>query len=359
MLSKKLFIFFGIFIVLLLILIILKVNVEKKHLVELKPNPFKTNNTVYYKLSINKIFEKDHSWIEKLHSEKIITMITTGDVIPARSVNYKTVTMNNFLWPFEKTAGVLKNADLTLINLETPLLKDCPLTNEGMVFCGDQRNIQGLVYSGVDVAGLANNHSGNYGQEGIDETIKLLSKNNIDAFYDNIIYKKIKGVNFAFLGFNILDCGNDLKRCKKNITVRTSIARKNANIVLVAFHWGDEYTPQPNKNQVELAHLTIDNGADLIIGNHPHWIQPVEIYKDKFIIYAHGNFVFDQMWSEKTELGVIAKYIFYEKGLIDVQFFPIKIQSYGQPYFLERDEKENVLNSFKNESYFLSSILKK
>ncbi len=137
---------------------------------------------------------------------------------------------------------------------------------------------------------------------------------------------------------------------EKKIEEEIKEARKNADIVIVAFHWGEEYTNQPNKVQRELAHLAIDSGADLIIGNHPHWIQPVEIYKNKLIMYAHGNFVFDQMWSEKTKEGVVGKYTFFDKKLVDAEFLPIKIQSYGQPYFLEGKEKEDILKSLLKES---------
>jgi poly-gamma-glutamate synthesis protein (capsule biosynthesis protein) len=99
-----------------------------------------------------------------------------------------------------------------------------------------------------------------------------------------------------------------------------------------------------------LGRFTIDSGADLVIGNHPHWIQPVEIYKGKLITYAHGNFVFDQEWSLKTKQGVIGKYTFYGKELADVEFFPVQIENYGQPYFLEEENAKVILDSMKAES---------
>ena len=64
----------------------------------------------------------------------VITIITTGDVIPARTVNWKMTQYNDFTYPFAKTADFLKNADLTIINLEAPLVPNCPITQEGMVF---------------------------------------------------------------------------------------------------------------------------------------------------------------------------------------------------------------------------------
>ena len=95
------------------------------------------------------------------------TLVATGDVIPARSVNYQMTVRNDFSWSIAGIADLLKSGDITLINLESPLIPDCPLTNEGMVFCGDQKFIESLTLAGVDVANLANNHSLNQGFEGL------------------------------------------------------------------------------------------------------------------------------------------------------------------------------------------------
>lgn len=303
-------------------------------------------------ISINEIFDSNHSWIATLSADYTTTLIATGDVIPARSVNYQMAIRNNFKWVFEKTDNVLKSADITLINLESPLVKNCPLTNTGMVFCGDEKNIEGLVFAGVDVANLANNHSGNYGLDGIENTVELLNKSGIMATgVSGAVFKEIKGIKFAFLGYNNITSGKLLSWTNKDkIKSEVSLTKKNSDVVVVSFHWGDEYTSQPNQKQKQLAHLAIDSGADLIIGNHPHWIQPVEIYKNKFITYAHGNFIFDQMWSEKTKEGVIGKYTFYDKNLVDVEFLPVKIENYGQPYFLEEDNKTKIIEEMKNES---------
>ena len=153
--------------------------------------------------SIEKIFAKDHSWIATLSAQRKRVLLATGDVIAARSVNFKTVSLKNFKWPYERIADVLKDADITFINLETPLIKNCPLTQEGMIFCGDGGNVEGLVYSGVDMVSLANNHAANYGENGVLETVELLEKNGI--LVTGINGPKvldIRGVKFAFLGYN-------------------------------------------------------------------------------------------------------------------------------------------------------------
>lgn len=254
--------------------------------------------------TLDQIFSSNRTWTATLSAGHLRTLVSTGDVIPARSVNFGATKKNNFRWPFEKTADILRSADVTVINLETPLIKNCPVTNEGMIFCGDGRNIEGLVYAGVDVASLVNNHIENQGIKGVEETVRLLESQNIISVISNPTYKDFRDLQFAFLGYNDLEPPGIEK---EKIIREVGDARKNASVVVVSIHWGNEYTSMPSARQNELAHLAVDAGADLVLGNHPHWIQPVEIYKDKLIVYAHGNFIFDQMWSEKTKEGVVGR----------------------------------------------------
>jgi len=308
-------------------------------------------------LTLSSIFGADHSWIATLPKEKTVTMIATGDVIPARSVNYKMVTGHGFRWPFEKTHDLLSGADLTVINLETPLLVDCPVTTEGMIFCGDARAVEGLTYAGVDVATLGNNHVGNHFREGIEETKAILIKAGIAPVGEGVTYKTVNGMRFAFLSYNDVGFPEAGVPWADSAKIREDVAtaRKNADIVIVAFHWGVEYVTEPNTRQQELAHLAIDSGADVILGNHPHWISPVELYKEKFIIYAHGNFVFDQEWSPETKLGLIGRYTFFENKLVDVEYVPIRIVDYGQPYVLEGEDGRIVLDALFRHSQELEA----
>lgn len=273
------------------------------------------------------------------------TLITTGDIIPARTVNYKMTKYNDFTHPFIKTADFLKNADITLINLEAPLIKNCPITNEGMVFCGNQRFLEGLIFAGIDVANLANNHSLNYGVEGLEQTIDLLESNHIliSGFPpNNITIKQYNNITISFLGWNLLEQFN-----KEEILTTVRQTKTKTDLLIVSLHWGEEYTACPLKWQIDFAHQIIDNGADLISGNHPHQVQPIEIYNDKLIIYSHGNFIFDQEWSKETKIGIVAKHSFVGNKRINSQFFPVLISDYNQPEFLAGQDKEIILQKLK------------
>lgn len=300
------------------------------------------------------IFQADHSWTATLSAQKTITLLATGDVLTARTVNAKATLFNDFTWPWKNTAQVLNAADITFINLETPLVEDCPITQSGMIFCGDLRQVEGLIYGGVDVANLANNHMGNHDQAGVNKTVEVLSEAGIAVagVSDRAIpVLNVKNQKFAFLGYNEVDVqpGVNLSHTEL-ITKEITEAKKLADIVIVQFHWGNEYTYQPSSHQTLLAHSAIDSGADLIIGNHPHWWQPVEKYQGKFITYSHGNFIFDQMWSSETREGLVGKYTFYESKLVDIEFLPVLIENYGQPNWLEGSAKQKMIQKVKEKS---------
>lgn len=308
-------------------------------------------------LSLASIFDTPPD-LKGIDPKRMVTMAVTGDVIPARNVNEQVITRNDFLWPFRPTIDYLKSADLLFTDLEAPLVAGCARFNAGFKpFCGDPRFIEGLTYAGVSVANLSNNHLTNYGQPGTDSTIKLLTDHGIQpAGLGLIAHLTIKGVRFAFLGFNGVGAHIDPVELKREI----ALARPTADVVVVQFHWGQEYVLTPRSTGDSIApddpkvigHLAVDDGADLVIGNHPHAVQGVEIFKGKLITYAHGNFVFDQMWTpdpgqEDPRNGVIGKYTFVDRKLAAVSYQPIRIFEYGQPRFLTGAEGAAVMARMK------------
>lgn len=260
------------------------------------------------------------------------TLISTGDVLTARTINARSVETNDYVWPWRNTADLLKDADLTFINLETPLVEECPIRNSGTVFCGDPRHVEGLKFADIDVINLANNHIGNHGQAGINETLIHLAD-----FYTTGIDKpaivEINGMRIAFLGFNLIypEKPGGHWGYPDTVSQQISEVRGSVDLVIAAFHWGTEYTTDLTDDQVSLAHLAIDSGADAVIGHHPHWIQGQETYKGKPILYSHGNFIFDQFWSQKTREGIVTKITFSKSLNPVVEIFPIYIDSTGAP----------------------------
>jgi len=310
-------------------------------------------------LTLENIFSENHDWTLDLDQEKVQTLIATGDVMLGRTVNFNASTKYGFNWPFENVKYILSEADIAFINLEGPLTNSCKLRNTGMIFCGDIKNIEGLTFAGIDIANIANNHSFNYSKKGLQTTIDLLTQNGIQTSgIGKPTYKDIDGTKFAFIGFNNIEREQPGVSWASEANIKAQIKEAKdaqSDVVIVQFHWGVEYKALPSTRQKMLAHLAIDSGADLIIGNHPHWIQPIEIYKGKLITYSHGNLIFDQMWSKKTREGVIGRYTFYENQLVDVEFIPIFIEDFGQPRLMEPDEGKLIIDEMKKNSEILMS----
>jgi len=291
------------------------------------------------------------------------TLLVTGDIIPARGVNYFATQRRDFLWPFRPTAGYVKNADITFIDLESPLFTGCPVTAAStFTFCGDPRFVSGLKLIGTDVASMANNHASNYGAEGIRLTDQLLQKNGISSTgLGPVAVINVRGIKFGFIAFN------GVGRAIDRVALKASIqrARQQADIVVVQFHWGKEYERQPMAdpgvptpdNPVTIGHLSIDWGADMVIGNHPHWYQGVEVYHGKLITYSHGNFVFDQMWSEDTREGIIGTYTFYGKQLVAASWRAVRSYDYGQPVFMNAKDNATALQTMEAASDQLATRL--
>jgi poly-gamma-glutamate synthesis protein (capsule biosynthesis protein) len=294
---------------------------------------------------------------------KIRTLLVTGDVIPARGVNYFATAKHDFLWPFRRTADYTKNADITYVNLESPLFAGCPVSPaESFTFCGDARFVDGLNFMGAKVANLANNHLSNYGAQGISETDQLLQSHGIlTSGLGPVAVIDVRGIKFGFIGFNGVGRAIDQVALKAGI----ARARQQADVVVVQFHWGKEYERQPMPDRgvptpddpVNIGHEAIDWGADIVIGNHPHWYQGVEVYKGKLITYAHGNFVFDQMWSEETREGVIGTYTFYGTQLVAASWKPVRSYDYGQPVFMNAADSASTLQTMEAASDTLATRL--
>lgn len=261
------------------------------------------------------------------------SLLFGGDVMLGRSVNTRINKMHDPLWPFRKISDILSSADLTIVNLEAPFGSDCQLTDSGMVFCADAHSVEGLTFSGIDIVNLANNHISNMGKAGFDFTKKLLSSNGIDYIGTGTpVIKNIKNIKIAFLGFDDIApvYPGVSSASEDNLKNQISSAKKNSDLVIAIFHWGNEYSRHSSR-QEKLAHLAIDSGADIIVGHHPHWVQEIESYQGKPIYYSLGNLVFDQMWSAETEKGLLIKLTFSGKNLLKEEKIPVVIKDYGQP----------------------------
>ena len=248
-----------------------------------------------------------------------------GDLGLGRHITSTARAKNDFSWSFQGIYPWLLENDFTLANLESPIIDNCPQGETGsFTFCGDPKFLPYLK-SNRFIFNLNNNHILNYGQDGIDQTKQYLST---DYFYDNFYIKVVNGITFGFLGYDFITTP---KLNKSQILSQVSLLKPQVDYLIVSLHWGNEYLPTPEPWRVDFAHQLIDAGVDVIHGHHPHVWQGQEFYKDKYIFYSLGNFVFDQSWSYNTSHSQIARLTFTKDKIINSKLFPIEIKFNSQP----------------------------
>ena len=139
----------------------------------------------------------------------------------------------------------------------------------------------------MELCNLANNHSMDYGAEGLKQTAQVLTDNGIGYCGFTEAWKaEIKGVRVTALGFTKWD------HTVEQVTEAVAEARKDCDLLIVNVHWGWERQNQQCHDQMEMGRAAVDAGADLVIGTHPHVYQGIEKYKGKYIVYSLGNFCF-------------------------------------------------------------------
>jgi poly-gamma-glutamate synthesis protein (capsule biosynthesis protein) len=186
---------------------------------------------------------------------------------------------------------IFKEDDLTTVNLETTLTNANEKAEKKFTFKGDPSYAQFLELGGIDAVNLANNHIFDYLEIGYEDTIAALQNENIGYFgYEHQFVKKIKGIKIGALGYEGWEDSPELRnQVDRDIK---ALRKQGVQIILVHYHWGSEKQYVPNDSQKSLARYTINHGADLILGHHPHVVQGIEEYKGKFIVYSLGNFLF-------------------------------------------------------------------
>jgi len=248
--------------------------------------------------------------------------------------------------------SLLQGADLSIANFENPAPNNFRYHTSGTVFTADPALIDGLVNAGLDFVSLANNHIRDAGAQGVIQTIDNLDARGLahggagrtvaDAHRPVLLDARVATV--AILAYDTIARGYAAgpdrvgSAMLTGDAVRADVARareEGADVVIVFPHWGAEYRATPLGSQRTLAHAAIDAGADLVIGNHAHWAAAVEVYKERPIWYALGNFVFDQTWSEPTMEGITLELTFVDADLAQARMRPHIILDRSQPNFLD------------------------
>lgn len=262
---------------------------------------------------------------------------------------------------FSGVVDVLSKDDITIANLEGAITENKSYRDKTFVFKGRPEYTDILKKGSIEVVNLANNHSFDYEEKGYEDTKKHLEEAKIDYFgYDNKVIIEKKGIKIGFLGYE----GWTVDK-KADIEANIRKLKEEADLVVVSFHWGIERDEAPMDTQTQLARASVDAGADLILGHHPHVIQGIEEYKGKNIIYSLSNFCFggNSNPADKDTMIYQQEFTFdgnkkliktLEKNVIPASISSSKNRNDYRPSILEGEDKERVAEKIE----YRSSLIK-
>ena len=243
-----------------------------------------------------------------------IQLLFVGDLMFDRGIRYYAGQNNGNDFIFEKISPILKSQDLVIANLEGPITENKSISlgtvagsPRNYFFTFDPSLAKTLFDQNIRLVNLGNNHILNFGRDGLASTKKYLDEARVDYFgapdYPKSISSEIGGIKITFVSYN--EFSNLPEGAEEKATIEEiQKAKQYSDIVVVFCHWGVEYTLKPVESVKILAHKFIDAGADLVIGGHPHVIEPTEEYNGKRIYYSLGNFIFDQYFEENVRNGL-------------------------------------------------------
>jgi poly-gamma-glutamate capsule biosynthesis protein CapA/YwtB (metallophosphatase superfamily) len=272
-------------------------------------------------------------------------LIFAGDVMFSRAVRREILGKRDSSMPFRKIAPLLQAADVAFVNLESPFSDEGPYHDGGLVFHAAPEMIEGLQLAGVNIISTANNHARDCGPHGVEFTLKWLRSHGMrpvgsaeteHSAHDGVVFAH-NGVRFGFLGYTFDQKNGNWKDIDPRIALADPVVmardvtelKKRCDVVIVSMHNGIEYQPKPSAAQIAFAHAAIDAGAKLVIGHHPHVVQPSEDYHQGLIFYSLGNFLFDQYQRQATQHGEVVEVSFLGREIVNTHVMGVKITPSG------------------------------
>ncbi|PCI29750.1 hypothetical protein COB55_01595 [Candidatus Wolfebacteria bacterium] len=283
--------------------------------------------------------------------DKSITLGFVGDIMLARGIpiSIEKYGSGDSQFIFSKLEG-LKKYDVLFGNLEGVISDKGKNVGSIYSFRMDPIFAPLLRRVGFDVLSVANNHSGDWSVTAFADSINKVRSagiktaggglNIIEATSPSII--EVKGKQIGFIGFSDVGPGwlraNDTTAgiliVGNNDAEIISEAKDGVDVLIVSYHFGEEYKTESNNRQQMIARGAIDAGADIVIGHHPHVVQEIEVYKDGLIAYSLGNFIFDQSFSEETMRGMLLEIVINEDGTFSYHGKVVQMNEWYQPEIL-------------------------
>jgi poly-gamma-glutamate capsule biosynthesis protein CapA/YwtB (metallophosphatase superfamily) len=307
-------------------------------------------------------------------STPVLDMAVAGDIMLGRGVNNQMLVHGDYRYPYRLIHDEMQSADLRVANLECTVsdLVGVPTDPYTFSFVTSSKALDGLTWAGLSVVTVANNHADGPSMAAFLDMIANLRAHGIAVCGGGHSLNEArrpaalqaKGLRVAILGYDGISpqgpyatSGSpgiapiDLSTLAQDLAA----ARQQADLVIPYFHWGIEYTKDPTSEQQRTARAAIDAGADMVLGVHPHWVQGIERYKGRLIIYSLGNFIFDQDWSRPTMEGMLLHLYWRGTTLAGIRFVPTVDVSRCQPRVMSPAEAVGVFSRMWSGTDMLAS----
>ncbi len=289
-----------------------------------------------------------------------ITISAAGDVTlssdikqPA-SVNFFSVynKQKDDSYFFRNVKSIFEQDDLSIVNFEGTLSNRGSRVEKQWAFRGKPSYINILTEGSVEAVAFANNHVRDYGVVSYSDTIKSFDKAGIIYSSDTRIgIYEVKGIKIGMISIQETSRSDAKTILRKAIK---AMKKKKPKLLIVSFHWGIERTSNITRSQKELSRIAIEEGgANLVLGHHPHVLQPIEKYKDAYIVYSLGNFCFGGNTNppDKDTMIYQQTFTFHNKKLVpsdEVNIIPCSVSSVTnrnnyQPTPATGSEKKRIL----------------
>jgi poly-gamma-glutamate capsule biosynthesis protein CapA/YwtB (metallophosphatase superfamily) len=306
-----------------------------------------------------------------------------GDIVPGRNVHLHMLEYGDFTRPFQRVASLLRSFDITLANLEGNLSETLPqpVDPHSVTFVSSPAMLDGFALAGIDAVTLANNHSvwndEGWGVQGLLDTIAALDSYGVPYFGAGPTLSAARApwivaageTRIAFLGIDAVTANYEVEpgaatgvldfdagatgdgagtnpylaaQVAEDITAAAAVA----DVVIPYFHLGAEYVAVVPPWAVQAAHAAIDAGAAMVVTNHPHLIQGMEVYSGKPIVYSPGNFILDQMWAAEVRSGYALEIILRDTAIVGLRFHGVEIEDFHQPRLMSSGEQAALMDRF-------------
>lgn len=254
---------------------------------------------------------------------------------------------DGFDYAFAATKSYLQNADITIGNLETALTEqDNDWVDKQYRFRNPPALAHALAKAGFDLVSLANNHSMDFGPDGLADTLSALDKAGVKVHGAGfsmaearkpVLVTLANGLTIAFLAYSNTfpeqfwateEAPGTAFGRKEHVIEDVTKAKAQADRVVVSFHWGREKMQELRGYQPLLAHAAIDAGASLVLGHHPHILQGIERYNDGLVLYSLGNFAFGSFSRAATTSALAQITLCDNKQAADFQLQPLNVSNH-------------------------------